>query len=101
MSDVLISRLANCRSMAARRLPTMDLETIDLAIAEIAEIAELKEAYALLFKAHAIERLTVDRLRTPLDYDAAHDIFECWYHDDDSGVEFVRRVEKAHGICGA
>ena len=35
MSDVLISRLANCRSMAAGRLPVSDVETIDLAIAEI------------------------------------------------------------------
>lgn len=43
----------------------------------------------------------LDRLRTPLGYDAAHAVFEGWYHDDESGVEFVRRVEKAHGICGA
>lgn len=35
MSDALISRLANCRAMAAGRLPAPDVEAIDLAIAEI------------------------------------------------------------------
>jgi hypothetical protein len=53
MSDVLISRLANCRAIAARRMPAYDVETIDLAMAEI---SKLKESYALLFKALAIER---------------------------------------------
>ena len=35
MSDVLISRLANCRAIAAGRLPASGVEAIDLAIAEI------------------------------------------------------------------
>lgn len=72
MSDVLISRLANCRAMAAGRLPAPDVEAIDLAIAEI---AELKEAYASLFKAHGAEQLTVDRLHDRLRQigDRAHD----------------------------
>ena len=39
--------------------------------------------------------------RKPLDHDSAHAVFEGWYHDDAGGVEFVRRVEAAHGIRGA
>ena len=39
--------------------------------------------------------------RKPLDHDSAHAVFEGWYHDDAGGVEFVRRVEAAHGICEA
>ena len=82
MSDVLISRLANCRAIAAGRLPAPDVEAIDLAMAEI---AELKEAYALLFKAHAAERA---RLEDPTSMDCA----SCEYvaparHDQCKGCE--------------
>lgn len=65
MSDTLISKLANCRAIAAGRLPAPDVEAIDLAMAEI---AELTEAYALLFKAHAAERA---RLEDPTSMDCA------------------------------
>ena len=53
MSGTLISKLANCRAIAAGRLPAHDVEAIDLAITEL---AELKEAYALLFKDNALLR---------------------------------------------
>ena len=72
MSDVLISRLANCRAMAAGRLPAPDVETIDLAIAEIR--------------------------RRPLSQDAILDFAEgctLQFHDL---LEFARKVERAHGI---
>ena len=39
--------------------------------------------------------------REPLTHDAARALFELWYDDDDSGVEFVRMVEAAHGITAA
>lgn len=39
--------------------------------------------------------------RVPLTYDAAHALFELWYDDDNSGVEFVRMIERTHGITAA
>ena len=39
--------------------------------------------------------------REPLTRDAAHALFELWYDDDNSGVEFVRMIERAHGITAA
>lgn len=38
--------------------------------------------------------------RNPLGHEQACRLFEDWYHEDGSGVEFVRLVESAHGICG-
>ena len=37
----------------------------------------------------------------PMSGDEAHDLFETWYSDDESGVEFVRRVEREHKIGAA
>ena len=50
---------------------------------------------------HAHAAAVIASQRQPLDYDRAHAIFEGWYHDDAGGVEFVRRVEAAHGIGAA
>ena len=36
--------------------------------------------------------------REPLSRYVARDLFETWYLDDQSGVELIRRVERAHGI---
>ena len=38
MSDVLISRLANCRAIAAKRLPAVDVQAIDDAIEMIQKL---------------------------------------------------------------
>ena len=38
MSDVLISRLANCRTIAAERLPAADVQAIDDAIETIQKL---------------------------------------------------------------
>ena len=38
MSDVLISRLANCRAIAAERLPATDVQAIDDAIEAVTRL---------------------------------------------------------------
>ena len=50
-------------------------DAVQASKADAAEIAELKESYALLFKAHGAEQLTVDRLHDRLRQigDRAHD----------------------------
>lgn len=55
-------------------------------------------AIAAIALVQVAERARPTPRPTPLTYDAAHAIFEGWYHDDEGGVEFVRRVEAAHGI---
>ena len=47
MNDTLISRLANCRAIAAERLPAADVATIDDAIAALAQPAVKGEPVAL------------------------------------------------------
>lgn len=43
MYDVLISRLVNCRSIAASRLPNDDVTTIDDVIAELVRLTKVAE----------------------------------------------------------
>ena len=54
-TDTLISRLANARSMAAERLPAVDVQAIDDAIAELAR----RESVRAVDKAVEEERAAI------------------------------------------
>lgn len=79
-----------CAGLPDADLPAEAAREIERLEDELRLCCELKRTYQ--------EQAVAAHWLKPLDYDAAHAIFDGWYHDDGGGVEFVRRVEAAHGI---
>lgn len=95
MQDVLISKLANLRSMASWRLPKPDVETLDEVIGVLAALNSVEAIHTAPPKAVPLTRAQVNGLLESAGYYMASP------QENADFINGIRHAEMAHGITPA